>query len=162
MWIIRYVRGFFARPLSLPAMLTIFGFVIVLFLTAIALSIVSWHTTPLTMADMVGTYTLDYKTDYGYLGKETLILKADGTYTQIYISVKGPTVKNNGNWDLHPIMGEQMFALYDYMLPMDEFGKPNKIPFPKTGAVSSTPYKFMGKVVIPGDPNFDQYYHKIK
>jgi hypothetical protein len=161
MLIIHHVRKFFTRPLSLPAILAIFGFVMVLFLITVILFTISWRTAPLTMADLVGTYTLDYKTDYGYLGKETLILKADGTYIQIYTPAKGTTVKNNGTWELYYINGQQIFGLNDHMEPMDEWGKPNKIPFPRS-SFSTKPTRIMGKIIISRDPNFDQYYHKIK
>lgn len=160
---IRRVRSLFARPLSLAAILTMVGLGMILFLILIVRLAASWHTAPITMKDMVGTYTLDYKSDYGYLGKETLILKEDGTYIQIYAPAKGPTVRNNGKWDLHYLSnGVQMFSLYDAIAPMDVWGKPNKAPFPRNGGITTTPMRFMGKIQISGDPNFDLWYHKVK
>ena len=53
-----------------------------------------------TTATLVGTYRLEHRVGAKSHGVETLILRANGTYTQTFIpSRKGPTLTNSNKWE---------------------------------------------------------------
>lgn len=57
---------------------------------------------PATTATLVGTYRIEHRVGTKSHGVETLVLHANGTYSQTFVpSRKGPTMTNTGTWSYH-------------------------------------------------------------
>lgn len=111
---------------------------------------------------MVGTYTVTYEAYGSVLGTETLVLRADGRYEQVFVPVHGKGWKHSGSWTLDNSQGTSVLVLSDYWAALDEYGdklraRPKRYPNFYPGV-----YERSGRICILIHASTDQYYCKVK
>lgn len=115
-----------------------------------------------TRSVMIGTYEASYRDFHGRpSAKETLVLKADGTYEQTFVSARGKRWKHAGRWVLDNSQGPSTMDLHDYWRGVDYDG--NVLPAPERDGIAGLPVEERaGVICITSNPETNQYYAKIK
>lgn len=124
-----------------------------------------WYKPPPSVSkkNVIGTYKVKYEPYAGvYLGEETLVLKSNRTFVQLFKPKKGHLEKNQGTWKLHREPdGRPSLDLNGIMAYLNEGY--DKLAIPPTKINMTT--GFMGsknRPMILINDDMGLYYEKIK
>jgi hypothetical protein len=96
------------------------------------------QTTSPTPASIPGTYTGNY-----FGGQETIVIRQNGRFTQLFIRGNNTIYTNSGNWSIN---GERIrFDNFYYFLPNQQLIK---------GGAFSTDYREEGTLILNSDNNY--------
>jgi hypothetical protein len=115
--------------------------------------------------ELIGTYEVEYNHNWGQnLGKETLTLKDDMTYTQIFKASNGQIYKNTGRWHLEKLDGDPNLCLYlsdisDFL--NDSYNAIDAYPHRHGGCYTGA-YMHGSQIWIIINEDLGLYYKKIK
>ncbi len=105
----------------------------------------------LTRAQLVGTY----RAEYSY-GTETLILKPDRTYEQLFKYNKGKSLKNAGKWEYS--RQEYRLILTDALI-VDDFDKP-AVRLERMDWILGVHRSLSGRISLTFNPDLDIVFLK--
>ncbi|MCE5200577.1 MAG: hypothetical protein ABFD54_09960 [Armatimonadota bacterium] len=115
-----------------------------------------------TKRDLVGSYYVRYEPYRGrYLGHETLTLRSNGTYQQIFVTSCGRVSKNTGTWRLEQDYNEPNLWLEHAGQYLNEWHD-QLATHPQYEGMSAPVNRRGNRIWITVDDDMDIYYQKKK
>ncbi len=110
-------------------------------------------------SDVVGIYEARYDTFGAVGGFETLALKPDGTYLQVYLRRNGEMITNTGKWEFKDDKEWGTSVRLEGVLSPEEDTTFNKT-VPKEN-VHTGAHSFFGRITLPIDEDLGYHYTKV-
>lgn len=114
----------------------------------------------ISKSEAVGTYRLSYHPNGPIVGTEILVLKGDGTFTQVFQPSSGKGWTNSGRWELDSATFTDTIIFSNWREAMDSSGREVKPPW--IGGSDNKIWISGSEIKIEINPDIPYWYVKVR